>query len=164
MSFNLQGVKKSKTASRNGNHMPVRTSLLESGSDVEEVTGTEPQEAPTTNDHFDSDTEFNDETDGPELARRPDPDSGSVIPPSEGGLTEDAFLAFRVYTRNDDDNLDEDSSIVADVELAPTVGVQRHRVQKQVNHSSPYPVRKRGKLYWRLPKKMTTLLRKQTQN
>ena len=48
--------------------MPVRNSLLESDGDIEEVTGTEPHEALTTNDHLDNDTEGNDDRDRLDLA------------------------------------------------------------------------------------------------
>ena len=104
--FNSQGVSKSKMASHVGKHILVRISLRESDSDVEEVTGTEPHEALTTTDHLDNDTEGNDEGDRLDPAPKPDNDSGPVIPPSEGGLTEDALLVPPMYTGDDDDDLD----------------------------------------------------------
>ena len=131
-------------ASRRGKHMSVRNSLLESDSDIEEVTGTEPHEALTTNDHLDNDTEGNDDMDRLDLAPKQDNDSGPVVPPSEGGLTEDALLSLPVYTGDDDDELDEDLSTVADVDLAPTLGVQGHRLRETAEPQFPIPSQREG--------------------
>ena len=91
--------------------MPVSTSLLESHSDVEEVTGTKPHKSLTTNDHLDNNIVGNDDGDTLDLVPKPDNDPGLVVPPSEGGPMEDALLALPVYP----DELDEDLSTVADV-------------------------------------------------
>ena len=124
--------------------MPMCTSLPESNSDVEEVTGTEPHEVLTTNDHLDKDTDGNDDRDRLDLAPKPDSDSGPVVPPSEGGLTEDALLAHPAHTGHDDDNLHEDLTIVACVDLAPTIGVQGHRLRETAEPQFPIPGQKEG--------------------
>ena len=67
-----------------------------------------------------------------------------MVPPSEGGLTEDALLSLPVYTGDDDDELDEDLSTVADVDLAPTLGVQGHRLRETAEPQFPIPSQKEG--------------------
>ena len=61
--FNSQGVSKSKMASRGGKRMSVRTCLLDSESEVEKVTGTEPHESLTTDVPVDNDTNGSDDGD-----------------------------------------------------------------------------------------------------
>ena len=58
--FNSQGVNIGKMAARSGKCMPVRTSLLESESETEEVTGTEPHESIGTGLPIDNDADCND--------------------------------------------------------------------------------------------------------
>ena len=79
------------------------------------------------------------------MATKPDDDLGPEVPPSEGGLTEDATLALPVYTWDGDDEADEDLSTLADVDLAPTVGVQGHRLWETTDPQFPIPSQQKGK-------------------
>ena len=57
------------------------------------------------------------------LATKPKNDLGLEIPSFDGGLAKDALWALPVYTG---DGNEEALSSLADVDLAPTVGVQGH--------------------------------------
>ena len=131
-------------ASRGGKRMPVRTSLLESESEVEEVTGTEPHESVTTDVPADNDTDSSDEGDKFGLATKPGNDLGLEVPPFEGGLTEDALLPLPVYIGVDDEEAVEDLSTLADVDFAPAVGVQGHRLRERAEPQFPIPRQQKG--------------------
>ena len=111
---------------------------------VEEVTGTGPHESLTTHVHVDNDSDGSDDGDGLDLAPKPNNDSGPVVPPSEGGLTEDALLALPLYTGDDDEEPDEDLSTVAYAHLAAIVGVQGHPLGETAEPQLPIPNQKEG--------------------